>query len=197
MFTVGVTGGIGSGKSTVCRVFEVLGIPVFSSDVEAKHLLAEMGPVRSAVTEAFGPAIYPDGALDRKALAALVFRSPEALARLNAIVHPAVRQWFKEWASRQTAPYVINEAAILVETGAYKQLDRLVTVEAPEAVRVARVVARDGSTPEQVTQRMRNQTSADERKAVAHAVVVNDGKVMILPQVLRLHERFKREALSQ
>jgi dephospho-CoA kinase len=113
---------------------------------------------------------------------------------LNAIVHPAVRRAFQEWAESQQAPYVINEAAILVETGAYRSFDRLITVEAPEDVRLARVMARDGSPEEQVRQRMSNQATEAQRREVAYAVIENDGYSMVLPQVLALHEKFNQEA---
>ena len=194
MFTVGVTGGIGSGKSTVCRVFGVLGVPVFHSDEQGRRLLEEDAGIRAAVSEAFGPQVMVQGAVDRKALAAVVFQDPQALARLNAIVHPAVRMAFEAWCLRQDAPYVMNEAAILVETGAWKRFDRLLTVEAPEAVRVARVMARDGTGRAHVLGRMRNQADEARRTAVAHAVLVNDGTCMVLPQVLDLHGRFLKEA---
>jgi dephospho-CoA kinase len=194
MFTVGLTGGIGSGKTTVCRVFSVLGIPVFNSDEQAKLLLQDDPVVKAAVVQLFGRSVYPAGKLDRKALAQLVFNDPKALAGLNAIVHPAVRRAFQEWAESQQAPYVINEAAILVETGAYRSFDRLITVEAPEDVRLARVMARDGSPEEQVRQRMANQATEAQRREVAHAVIENDGHSMVLPQVLALHEKFNQEA---
>lgn len=194
MFTVGLTGGIGSGKTTVCRVFSVLGIPVFNSDEQAKLLLQDDPEVKAAVLQLFGSSVYPAGVLDKKALAQLVFNDPKALAGLNAIVHPAVRRAFQEWAESQQAPYVINEAAILVETGAYRNFDRLVTVEAPEDVRLARVMARDGSPEEQVRQRMSNQATEAQRREVAHAVIENDGYSMVLPQVLALHEKFNQEA---
>lgn len=194
MFTVGLTGGIGSGKTTVCRVFSVLGIPVFNSDEQAKLLLQDDPEVKAAVLQLFGSSVYPAGVLDRKALAQLVFNDPKALAGLNAIVHPAVRRAFQEWAESQQAPYVINEAAILVETGAYPSFDRLVTVEAPEDVRLARVMARDGSPEEQVRQRMSNQATEAQRREVAYAVIENDGHSMVLLQVLALHEKFNQEA---
>ena len=194
MFTVGLTGGIGSGKTTVCRVFSVLGIPVFNSDEQAKLLLQDDPEVKAAVLQLFGSSVYPAGVLDKKALAQLVFNDPKALAGLNAIVHPAVRRAFQEWAESQQAPYVINEAAILVETGAYPSFDRLVTVEAPEDVRLARVVTRDGSPEEQVRQRMSNQATEAQRREVAYAVIENDGHSMVLPQVLALHEKFNQEA---
>ncbi len=196
MLKVGITGGIGSGKSTVCRIFSVLGIPVFSSDDEGKRLLAEDPEVRNALIAAFGSGIFVHDALDRKALGALVFNDRDALDRLNAIVHPAVRAAFSAWAEKQQAPYVINEAAILVETGAYKQLDHLLVVDAPEAERIARVMRRDGTREEQVRARMSNQTDDAARAAVADSIIVNDGKAMVIPQVLAVHEQLLKKARS-
>ncbi len=189
MFTVGVTGGIGSGKSTVCRIFGVLGIPVFSSDGEGKRLLDEDAGVRALVAAAFGAELYTRGRLDRKALAARVFNDAGALARLNAIVHPAVRQAFATWAGMQRAPYVINEAALLVETGAYRQLDHLIVVTAPEEERVRRVMARDGSDADQVRSRMRHQADDPQRAQAADTIIGNDGSTPLIPQVLAAHRK--------
>lgn len=189
MITVGITGGIGSGKSTVCRVFGVLGVPVFSSDEAGKRAMSTDLTVRDRLVEAFGSAIYSQGTLDRKALADRVFNDPAAMARLNAIVHPAVREAFASWAAEQHAPYVLNEAAILVETGAYKQLDHLIVVEAPAAERVRRVMLRDGVSSAEVQARMNNQANDAQRAAVAHTLVRNDGHTMVIPQVINAHRR--------
>lgn len=194
MLKVGVTGGIGSGKSTVCRMFGVLGIPVFSSDDEGKRLLAEDPDVHNALISAFGADIFVNDVLDRKALGVLVFNDSVALGRLNAIVHPAVRASFIAWAEKQQALYVINEAAILVETGAYKQLNHLIVVAAPEKQRIAWVINRDGASEEQVRARMRNQTDDETRKAAAHSTIVNDGKTLLIPQVLAVHELLLQKA---
>ncbi len=194
MLKVGVTGGIGSGKSTVCRMFAVLGIPVFSSDEESKRLLAEDPEVRRALISTFGEQVFKNELLDRKALGALVFNDPAALDRLNSIVHPAVRKAFAQWAEVQHAPYVINEAAILVETGAYKQLDHLIVVAAPEEQRIAWVMHRDAASEEQVRARMRNQTDDETRNAAAHSTIVNDGKTLVIPQVLVVHELLLQKA---
>lgn len=196
MLKVGITGGIGSGKTTVCHMFGVLGIPVFSSDDEGKRLLAEDPEVRKALIAAFGADIFVHDALDRKALGALVFNDSAALGRLNAIVHPPVRAAFSVWTEKQQAPYVINEAAILVETGAYKQLDHLIVVAAPEDERIARVMRRDGATEEQVRARMNNQADDAARAAVADSIIVNDGKAMVIPQVLAVHEKLLTKARS-
>lgn len=187
MLKVGITGGIGSGKSTVCAVFKVIGIPVFSSDDQAKLILDADGQVHGELLALFGKEVFRQGKPDRAALGRLVFNDREALDRLNAILHPAVRKAFRAWAELQDAAYVINEAAILVETEAYKELDRLVVVTAPEKVRIARVIRRDGVTDQQVRERMRNQTSDETRAAVANHIIVNDGTAMIIPQVLAVH----------
>jgi dephospho-CoA kinase len=185
---------MGSGKSTVCRVFEVLGIPVFSSDDAGRRLLQDDAAVRAQVVDAFGEGVYVDGTLDRKALAALVFGDPPSLARLNAIVHPAVRSAFRAWAEAQRSPYVINEAAILVESGGHAELDHLITIAAPEQERIARVIKRDGLTMGQVRQRLLNQITDEARASVADDIIVNDGVQLVIPQVLAMHETLIRNA---
>jgi dephospho-CoA kinase len=189
MYRVGLTGGIGSGKSVVARMFGVLGIPVFSSDEAGRQLLQDDADVRTQVIAAFGAEVYPDGRLDRKGLAERVFNNEATLARLNAIVHPAVRKAFTTWAEQQEAPYVVNEAAIMLESGAAAHMDHLVVVSAPEADRIARVMKRDKVDEAQVRARMRNQLSEEARVAKADAVISNDGRTLVIPQVLALHER--------
>jgi len=189
MYTVGVTGGIGSGKSLVCRILSILGVPVFHADEEAKRLLVEPGAVRSQVEQAFGMDAYPHGELDRAKLAKVVFNDADARARLNAIVHPAVRERFRSWAAEQKAAYVVMEAALLVETGGAKHLDHLVVVSAPQELRVQRVMERDGGSAEQVNARISAQAPEADLLAAAGSVIVNDGSQLLLPQVLALHKR--------
>lgn len=196
MYKVGLTGGIGSGKSTVARVFGVLGIPVFNADEESKRLLRDDDAVKSAVIAAFGNAIYVNGELDRAALASVVFQDAEALAKLNAIAHPAVRKQLGRWIDEQRSPYVLVEAALMVDTGWYRSMDQLAVVSAPEAERVKRVMARDGMTEEQVMARVRNQVGEEQRLAVADHVIQNDGTVLVIPQVLALHELFTARAFE-
>ena len=187
MFKVGVTGRIGSGKSTVCRILSILGVPVFLADDEGKRILQEDEAAKQAVITAFGAAIYPEGQLDRKTLANIVFHNGEALAKLNAIVHPAVRERFRLWAEEQKAPYVVMESAILMETGSQKTMDHIVVVHAKEVDRIARVIARDGLTEEEVRARIRNQVGK-ERIGITDSVVMNDGLQLLIPQVLSLHD---------
>lgn len=188
MIKVGITGGIGSGKSTVCRVLQVLGAPVFHADAEAKRLYG-LPEVRSAVIRAFGEGVYIGDVLDRKAMADRVFNDPGALATLNGIIHPAVRDRFRAWAAVQQAPYVVMEAAILAETGGGSAFDHLVVVSAPEDLRIRRVMRRDGAGEEAVRARLRSQTDEATRLALADTVIVNDDRTLVVPQVLDLHRR--------
>ncbi len=188
MKKVGVTGGIGSGKSTVCEVLRVLGVPVFEADREAK-LLYGKPEVRNAVIATFGEAMYVGDVLDRHMMATRVFTDPAALSKLNAIIHPAVRKRFQEWTAEQHAPYVVMEAAILAETGGAKAFDHLVVVTAPEELRIRRVMKRDGVEEEAVRSRMRHQASEEERLKLADTVIVNDDRTLVIPQVLDLHQR--------
>jgi len=187
MKKVGVTGGIGSGKSTVCDVLRVLGVPVFHADHEAK-LLYGLPEVRNTVIATFGEAMYVGDVVDRKALADRVFTDPATLLKLNAIIHPAVRRRFQEWTAEQRAPYVVMEAAILAETGGAKAFDHLVVVTAPEALRIRRVMKRDGVEEEAVRARIQNQMDEQERIKLADTVIVNDDRTLVIPQVLDLHQ---------
>ena len=196
MFKVGLTGGIGSGKSTVARMFAVLGIPVFDADEESRRLLQEDEAVKNAVIKTFGAVVYPQGKLDRAALASMVFRDEEALAKLNAIAHPAVRKRLGAWLDEQRSPYVLVEAALLVDTGWYRSMDHLIVVAAPEEERIRRVMSRDGVTEEQVRARMRNQISEEQRLAAAGSIIRNDGQELVIPQVLALHEQFVAQAFE-
>lgn len=196
MYTVGVTGGIGSGKTTVCKVFAVLGIPVFNSDNEAKRLMQEDAGLRAQLAEAFGTSIFHAHGTDRRALAELVFNDSAALQRLNGLVHPAVRNAFARWTAVQQASYVVNEAAILVETKGHEQLDHLVVVSAPEELRIAWVMQRDKASEADVRARMRNQADDAMRLAAADSVVVNDGHTLVIPQVLAIHQQLLQLAAA-
>ncbi|WP_397546841.1 dephospho-CoA kinase [Rhodothermus marinus] len=202
--TLGVTGGIGSGKSTVCRLLEALGARVFYADEEAKRLMTEDPALRRAIVEAFGPESYlPDGRLNRAYLAEWVFNDPEALRRLNALVHPRVLEAFeqaREQAAREQVPLLVLEAALLFDSGADRLVDHVLVVDAPEAERIRRVVARDGITPEQVRARMQHQLPPEELRRRADFVLENTGSLDTLQkQVEALYRQLtsKTEAPGQ
>lgn len=188
MFTVGLTGGIGSGKTTVAKVFRVLGIPVFEADLAGHRVLEEDEQVQEAIADRFGRAVLGPKGIDRATLSRIVFQDRSALEALNAIVHPVVRQAFRTWAQAQPSPYVLMEAAILVESGGHAALDRLVVVSAPEELRLQRTMLRDGTSREQVHARMRNQATEEARLAAAHWVIHNDDRQLVIPQVVAVHE---------
>jgi dephospho-CoA kinase len=189
MKTIGITGGIGSGKSTVCRIFGALGIPVFYADAEAAILMAGDLNLRRQVIEVLGPEAYPAGKIDRAYIAGRVFGSTHLLAALNGLVHPAVGQAWKEWVKihEGEAPYVLKEAAILFESGTHTSVTKIIGVSAPEALRLARTQSRDGSTPEAVQQRMARQLDEAEKMSRCDFIITNDDRQALLPQVLELH----------
>ena len=170
---VGLTGGIGSGKSTIAKAFAALGIAVFNSDEQAKALIANNAQVKEKIITAFGEEAYQNGEYNRAYIAQIVFNNSEKLAILNGIVHPALAKYFNQWAKKQTSPYVLKEAAILFESGSYKDCDYIITVTAPEEVRIARVMARDHCTEAQVRARMAQQWSDAQRIALSNAVIKN------------------------
>jgi len=186
---VGLTGGIGSGKSTVCKVFSLLGIPIYVADDRAKWLMANEPQLKAQISSTFGPSAYsPDGALNREFLAETVFSNPSQLATLNALVHPAVAQDFDTWASNQAAPYLIKEAALLFETGAAQQLDYVINVSSPLKIRMARVLFRDSHRTEaQVNQIIDQQLPDEQKNELADFTIKNADNKLILPQVLALH----------
>ena len=186
MRIIGVTGGIGSGKSTVCKVFSELGFPVYNADERAKRLMHSTTALIAQIQMEFGEESYQNGTLDRARMASIVFDDKEALAKLNSFVHPAVAKDFKEWCDAQSSRVVMKEAAILFEAGGYQQLDETVLVHAPEEDRIRRVCDRDGVTPEQVKARMKNQWTDDKKLSLADHVIENHIGHLIIPQLLKL-----------
>lgn len=185
---IGLTGGIGAGKSVAAKIFATLGIPIFDSDRAGKDLLEKDTEVRRKVVDIFGDKAYVKGTPDRKYLAGIVFSDPDMREKLNAIIHPSVRRAFRDFADEHaSAPYVINEAAILIETGAYEQLDALILVTAPEDVRIERVTKRDGVTAEEVRKRMGAQWPEEKKRGYAQYVIENDGVQALIPAVLKIH----------
>ena len=185
---LGVTGGIGAGKTSVCRVFSVLGIPVFSADTEAREVMDIDTGIILRINTIVGKDLYINGSLDRAELAKLIFNNNRLLEKINSLVHPVVFSRFREWEKKQSAPYVIMEAAILFESGASKVVDRIVTVVAPIEERVGRVIHRSNLTREQVMERMRNQMSDSERISQSDYTIHNSENDMIIPAVLDIHE---------
>ena len=190
---LGVTGGIGSGKSSVCRVFNVLGIPVFYSDPEAKAIMNNDLSVRSKINAIAGKDLYLSGNLDREELSTMIFNDEELLGRVNALIHPLVFQNFIQWADKQIAPYVIMEAAILFESGASELVDKILTVVAPLDQRIDRTVKGSQLTREQVMNRIRNQMDDDVKVKNSDYIIYNSEDDMIIPSVLRIHRDLLRQ----
>lgn len=191
MMVVGLTGGIGSGKSTIAKAFAALGIAVFNSDEQAKALIATDTQVKERIIAAFGEEAYQNGEYNRAYIAQIVFNNSEKLAILNGIVHPALAEYFKQWAKKQTSPYVLKEAAILFESGSYKDCDYIITVTAPEEVRIARVMARDHCTEAQVRARMAQQWSDAQRIALSNAVIENIDLESTKEQIKRINDELR------
>ncbi len=186
---VGITGGIGSGKTTICQIFETLGIPVYYADERAKWLMVNDLMVKQKVLDLFGyEAYFKNGSLNRKYISSVVFQDKIKLKSLNAVVHPAVFKDGDEWLLQHSdVPYTLKEAALMVESGGYKHLDKLVVVTAPEDLRLQRVMQRDGSKREDVLKRIRNQTSEANRLEHADFVIQNDGEKSLVNQVFLIH----------
>jgi len=193
---LGITGGIGSGKTTVCRIFRVLGVPVFVADLEAKDLMDNDPDIRNKVNEIAGRDLYLTGRLDRKELAGLMFNSPEILHRINEASHPAVLSRFNGWSDNSDKPYVIMESAILFEARADALVDRVLTLSAPVEERIARVMGRNDLSREQVLERISNQLEDEEREEQAYYVINNADNEMILPDILKIHGDMLRFAGS-
>lgn len=191
MKKIGVTGGIGSGKSIVCEIFKTLGCKIYNADERAKLLLDNNSEIRRQIMLNFGEQVYQSGKADRKLLAAKVFNNAEALKTLNSIIHPAVSVDFQEWLQLYNdQPYIIKEAAIMFESGANKQLDEVILVYASPEIRMKRVMQRDNITQDAVIARMKNQMSDDDKIKLSNYIIYNDGTQSLIKQVLTLHNNF-------
>jgi dephospho-CoA kinase len=188
---IGLTGGIGSGKSTVAAMFATLGIPVFNADEQAKLIMQNSPIIKEKLIAQFGAAIYEGGQLQKEQLATIVFNDPYQLQLLNAIVHPVTIQAAKDWALQQQAPYVIKEAALIFESGAAEGLFKVIGVTAPLTIRKHRVMQRDGITKDQVEARMRNQISDTIKMRLCDYVIHNDNQEMVIPQVLAIDKAIR------
>ena len=196
---IGLTGGIGSGKSTIAKVFENLGVPIFDADASAKHIMNTSSAIKEKLIETFGPEVYTlqnnhqgeveSSSLNRSFLSKIVFADPAKLELLNAIVHPITIKAAMDWAAAQTAPYVIKEAALFFESGSSLGTYKIIGVSAPKAVRIHRVMKRDNCTKEEVEKRMANQIEESLKMKLCDWVIINDDQQLVLPQVVALHQQ--------
>src|SRR6188768_71013 len=186
---LGLTGGIGSGKSTVAQIFEVLGIPVYYADVAAKKIMNEDEGLRSAITNIFGERAYSNNILDRKYISSIVFSDPAKLQQLNALVHPATKKDGEAWMQQQTTPYAIHEAALIFEAKVSDRLDIVIGVSSPIELRIKRAMKRDKVNREEVLKRMDQQLDEEVKMSKCDFVLINDEQQLLIPQILELHEK--------
>ena len=192
MLKIGITGGIGSGKSTVCELFRLYGIPIFDADTEAKKLNDTSPTICEKLTQLFGNDLYENNCLNRQKLASLIFTNTENLRKVNAIIHPEVATHFKKWASEQkNAPFVIIETAILFEASFNKLVDKTITVYASEKTRMERIAKRDNVSIAQIKARMSSQLSEEEKIRLVNFVVINDNRESLVAQVEALMSDFR------
>lgn len=191
MKKIGITGSIGSGKSTVSRVFAALGVPVYDADSRAKLLMVSNPYLIQEIQKLLGTDAYlPSGELNRPHIASIAFRDPAILSQLNALVHPAVFHDFDTWCAQQHTSYVLKEAALMFESDSYKQLDEVIVVTAPEELRITRTMNRDGVTKDSVLSRMKNQLSQEDKLARGQHEIRNNEQELLIPQVIALHQQF-------
>lgn len=188
---VGITGGIGSGKSTICKIFSLLGVPVFEADVVAKNIMNRNQKIITELTKWFGADIYTDGVLNRKMLASAIFENENWIKKVNDLVHPMVREEYLQWKNTRSELYSIYEAAILFESGFYQLMDVNILVTAPEDLKIKRVMARDNITAKQVAARMNKQWPDSEKRKFASAEIVNDNSTLIIPQIIEIDNKLK------
>jgi dephospho-CoA kinase len=195
---IGITGGIGSGKSIICKIFHELGVPIYYADEEAKKLVKEHPEIKNEIVKEFGSDTYSaSGELERTKLSEIVFKNPDLLKKLNLIIHPRVKQHFLDWSAQfEDLPYVIKEAAIIFESGSYKHLDKVIMVYAPEELRIRRVLQREGMSEESIRERMKNQISEEEKIKKSDFIIYNDETRLIVPQILDLHQKINLLAKS-
>ena len=191
MIKVGLTGGMGSGKSVVANVFETLGIPVYYADEAAKKLMNTNEELKAAIINNFGEGSYTNGELNRKHIASIVFNDPKKLELLNAITHPATIRDAEDWMKQQTSPYIIKEAALLFESSAHKHLDYVIGVSAPLSLRISRVMARDGTTEDEIMKRINRQMDEEAKMKRCDFVIINNEMQLVIPQVLALDKKFR------
>jgi dephospho-CoA kinase len=186
---IGLTGGIGSGKTTVCMIFKTLGVAIYDADTQAKQLMNTDPDLKSLLKVYFGDDIYRYGTLDRRRLADIIFNDKTALERINSLVHPVVVRDFEQWCVSQTSPYVLEEAAIIFESNIAHRFKKTILVTAPDSVRIERVCARDNVSPEMALERMKNQWSEEKKMAMADYVIYNNDMQLLTPQVMEIHRQ--------
>ena len=189
---VGLTGGIGSGKTTIARAFEVLEVPVYNSDQRAKWLIVNNRRISDGLVSILGEKVFENGELNKKYMASVIFTDRQKLQQVNELIHPIVFDDFRQWAAaheRRGARYVVNEAAILIENGAYKLLDSVILVCAPMETRIERTMLRDKLSRSQVEERIANQSTDEYKMTFANDVIVTDDRHFVLPQILNIHKR--------
>jgi dephospho-CoA kinase len=189
MLRIGLTGGIGSGKSTAAQIFEVLGIPVYYADTAAKRLMNEDHELRSAITKIFGEEAYTNEILNRKYISSIVFSDPVKLDKLNAVVHPATKKDGEIWMNKHSTPYAIHEAALIFEAHVSDRLDYVIGVSSPMELRVKRAMERDNVTREEVLKRMNQQLDEEIKMSKCDFLLMNDDQQLLIPQVLELHKK--------
>mgnify|MGYP005627922289 FL=1 len=188
MKKIGITGGIGSGKTYVASVFKSLGIPIFNADIQAKKIMTSSGKLIKLVKEEFGNEIYKDSDLNKEKLASIVFSNSDKLQKLNSLVHPIVKEEFNNWCKKQTSPYVIKEAAILFESNSHIGLDAVICVSAPLDLRMRRLLNRDDYSKKEIKKRIENQISQEEKEKLSDYIIVNDEKELLLPKIIKIHK---------
>ena len=189
MKKIGITGGIGSGKTYVASVFQSLGIPIFNADIQAKKLMTSSGKLMKLVKEEFGNDIYKDSDLNKEKLASIVFNDKSKLEKLNSLVHPIVKKEFNNWCKKQISPYVIKEAAILFESNSHVGLDAVICVSAPLDLRMKRLLNRDDYSEKEIKKRIENQISQEEKEQRSDYIIVNHERDLLLPQIIKIHEK--------
>ena len=189
MLKVGLTGGIGSGKSTMAKIFEVLGVPVYYADDAAKHIMNTDAELREKIISTFGAGSYVNNELNRPYIASIVFENTEKLALLNSLTHPATIRDAEKWMRQQTSPYVIKEAALIFESGSAENLDYVIGVFSPLPLRIKRIMERDNVTRDEVMKRMSRQIDEDIKMRLCDKVIVNDEQQLVITQVLALHQQ--------
>ena len=188
MKKIGITGGIGSGKTYVASVFQSLGIPIFNADIQAKKIMTYSGKLIKLVKEEFGNDIYKDADLNKEKLSSIVFSNSDKLQKLNSLVHPIIKEEFNNWCNSQTSPYVIKEAAILFESKSHLGLDAVICVSASLELRKKRLLKRENYTEKEIKKRIENQISQEEKEKRSDYIIVNDEKELLLPKIIKIHK---------